>query len=84
MKKFYFEYCEYAQMDVLDGVVVFEESEEQAITYFKEILASEDFQQKVSRVEFEDFGEPEEMSIKNPSKAFKGYYIEESTCGWDC
>ena len=66
MKKFYFEYCEYAQMDVLDGVVVFEESEEQAVTYFKEILASEDFQQKVPKVDFEDFGEPEEMSVKNP------------------
>ena len=84
MKKFYFEYCEYAQMDVLDGVVVFEEREEQAIVYFKEILASEEFQARVPRVDFEDFAEPEEWQVKDQAKAHKGYYIEESSCGWDC
>ena len=84
MKKFYFEYCACAQMDALDGVVVFEESEKKAIKYFKEILKSKEFLQKMPKMDFSEFLEPEEWTIKNPSKAFKGYYIEESTCGWDC
>ena len=71
-------------MDVLDGVMVFEETEEKAVEYFKEILATEEFQQKTLGVDFEDFAEPEEAIVKDPSKAFKGYYIVESTCGWDC
>ena len=83
MKKFYFAYGAYAQMDALDGVVVFEKNKEQAIAYFKEILASEDFQKRFKYVDFEDFGEPEQMLVLNPKKTFKGYYVEPSSDDWD-
>ena len=59
----------------IDAVVVFEENQKKAEQFLKAILQEED-----EELDLEDF-ECEELSMKSPDRAYKGYYIEEME--WD-
>lgn len=77
MKKFRFEVVvEY--YGGVGAIVVFEENQEKAEEFLKALLQEENFEGE--GLEFEDF-ECEELPIKSPDKAYKGYYIEEII--WD-
>lgn len=77
MKKFRFEVVvEY--YGEIRAIIIFEEDQSKAEEFLKALLQEEDFEGE--GLEFEDF-ECEELPIKFPDKAYKGYYVEEMI--WD-
>ena len=77
MKKFRFKVIvEY--YGEINAIIIFEENQLKAENFLKSLLQEEEFQGE--ELEFEDF-ECEELPIQCPTKAYKGYYIEETQ--WD-
>lgn len=77
MKKFRFDVAVEYYGEVR-AIIIFEENQLKAEEFLKELLQDEDFIDE--GFELEDF-KCEEVPMKSPDKAYKGYYVEEMM--WD-